>query len=95
METDSKTREYARLLAEWHGVVGRGESPEVLVADSLTLLPHVEGAVTLIDAVPDTSTMEMRRPEASNVRTELSSAVTVKPPPATAASAYRTGTGAV
>lgn len=49
METDSKTREYARLLAEWHGVVGRGESPEVLVADSLTLLPHVEGAVTLID----------------------------------------------
>jgi 16S rRNA (guanine527-N7)-methyltransferase len=49
VELDSKTREYVRLLGEWHGVVGRGEDPQALVADSLALLPYVEAARRLID----------------------------------------------
>ncbi len=49
MDLDSKTREYVRLLRDWHGVVGRGEDPQALVADSLALLPHLGSARTLID----------------------------------------------
>ena len=49
MDLDSKTREYVRLLRDWHGVVGRGEDPQALVADSLALLPHLGGTRTLID----------------------------------------------
>ncbi len=49
MDLDSKTREYVRLLRDWSGVVGRGEEPQALVADSLALLPHLGGARSLID----------------------------------------------
>lgn len=45
----SKTDEYVRLLRDWHGLVGRGEDARALVADSLTLLPFLGGARTLID----------------------------------------------
>jgi 16S rRNA (guanine527-N7)-methyltransferase len=49
VDLDSKTREYVRLLRDWSGVVGRGEDPQALVADSLALLPHLSNARTLID----------------------------------------------
>jgi 16S rRNA (guanine527-N7)-methyltransferase len=49
IETDSKLAEYARLLAAWPGLVGRGEDPGALIEDSLTLLPHLDGVSTLVD----------------------------------------------
>src|SRR5579871_3414986 len=46
---DSKLAAYARLLAGWPGLVGRGEDAELLVEDSLALLPHLAAAQTLVD----------------------------------------------
>jgi len=49
IERDSKLAEYARLLAGWPGLVGRGQDAAALVADSLVLLPHLEGVTSLVD----------------------------------------------
>jgi len=49
IEADSNLADYARLLAEWPGLVGRGEDPAALVEDSLVLLPHLGDATTLVD----------------------------------------------
>jgi hypothetical protein len=49
IDADSKLAEYARLLAAWPGLVGRGEDPAALIEDSLTLLPHLDGVSTLVD----------------------------------------------
>src|SRR5262245_53983216 len=49
IELDSKLAEYARLLAGWPGLVGRGQDPAALVDDSLVLLPHLAGVVSLVD----------------------------------------------
>ncbi|HEX6349790.1 MAG TPA: RsmG family class I SAM-dependent methyltransferase [Candidatus Dormibacteraeota bacterium] len=46
---DSKLAEYARLLAGWPGLVGRGEDAGALVEDALVLLPHLGDAVSLVD----------------------------------------------
>jgi len=49
IDADSKLAEYARLLAAWPGLVGRGEDPAALIEDSLTLLPHLDGVSSLVD----------------------------------------------
>ena len=46
---NSKLAEYARLLASWPGLVGRGEDAERLADDSLVLLPFLEAARSLVD----------------------------------------------
>jgi 16S rRNA (guanine527-N7)-methyltransferase len=46
---DSKLAEYARLLRQWPGLVARGEDPRPLVEDSLSLLPHLGQASSLVD----------------------------------------------
>jgi 16S rRNA (guanine527-N7)-methyltransferase len=49
IESDSKLAQYARLLAGWPGLIAKGEDAAALVADSLALLPHLEGAARLVD----------------------------------------------
>src|SRR5438874_5092236 len=49
IHADSKLAEYARLLAAWPGLVGRGEDAAALIDDSLTLLPHLDGVASLVD----------------------------------------------
>lgn len=49
MRLDSKLAAYARLLSGWPGLISRGQDPELLVDDSLAVLPHVEGVTTLVD----------------------------------------------
>ncbi|SRR6266536_6118863 len=49
IEQDSKLAEYTRLLASWPGLIARGLDAAALVADSLSLLPHLEGVASLVD----------------------------------------------
>src|ERR1700716_3928152 len=49
IDADSKLAEYARLLAAWPGLVGRGQDPGALIEDSLTVLPQLDGVSSLVD----------------------------------------------
>jgi 16S rRNA (guanine527-N7)-methyltransferase len=49
IELDSKLAQYARLLAGWPGLIAKGADAAALVADSLALLPHLEGVARLVD----------------------------------------------
>ena len=49
MDSDSRLSDYGRLLESWPGLIGRGESAALLVADSLAVLPFLGGSATVVD----------------------------------------------